>query len=164
MGSQALRNLLNYRDLQGQGIHLTTTVVDGDEAIELRRNGEILALVKRSTNGLYSVKINCWHHETQSRLQANTVSSHPYPSSHDQVPAGCDELRSLIESKAATLRLVDLMAATLAKPKAATMIEHMATILSKTMLQMLHFTRTFLPSLDSGMVASATPALLYYGG
>ena len=36
----APRSLLSYRDLQAQGIHLTTMVVDGDEAIEFRHNKE----------------------------------------------------------------------------------------------------------------------------
>ena len=127
----APHSLLSYRDLQAQGIHLTTTVVDGDKAIEFRRNGEILTLAKRSTNGLYNVKISCWCRETQSMLQANTVSSHPHPLPQDQVPAGPGDLKRLVEPKAATLRLVELTAATLAEPKATTMVEPMATILSQ---------------------------------
>ena len=53
----APRNLISYKDLRAQGIHLTTELVQGEEAIELRRRGETLAIATAGTTGLYSIKI-----------------------------------------------------------------------------------------------------------
>ena len=54
----APHNFISYKDLRAQGIHLTTELVQGKEAIELKRRGETLALAKVGTTGLYSVKIS----------------------------------------------------------------------------------------------------------
>ena len=54
----APRNLISYKNLRAQGIHLTTGLVDGEEAIELKRRGETLAPAKVGTIGLHSVKIS----------------------------------------------------------------------------------------------------------
>ena len=52
-------NLINYKDLRAQGIHLTIVLVKGDEAIKFKYRGETLALAKVGTNGLYNIKISC---------------------------------------------------------------------------------------------------------
>ena len=39
-------NLISYRDLRAQGIHLTTDLVDGEEVIGLHRQGHSLAVAK----------------------------------------------------------------------------------------------------------------------
>ena len=53
----APRNLISYKDLRAQDVHLTTEGVKGEEAIELRRRAATLATVKVGATGLYSVKI-----------------------------------------------------------------------------------------------------------
>ena len=53
----ALRNLISYKDLRAQDVHLTTEGVKGEEAIELRRRGATLATATAGATGLYSVKI-----------------------------------------------------------------------------------------------------------
>ena len=54
-------NLISYRDLRAQGIHLTTDLVDGEEAIGLQRQGHTFAIAKAGSTGLYNLKI---HHPT----------------------------------------------------------------------------------------------------
>ena len=53
----APHNLISYKDLHAQVVHLTTKLVQGEEAIELWRRGEILATATAGTTGLYSIKI-----------------------------------------------------------------------------------------------------------
>ena len=53
----APRNLISYKDLQAQDVHLTTEGVKGEEAIELRCRGATLATAKAEATSLYSVKI-----------------------------------------------------------------------------------------------------------
>ena len=53
----ASRNLISYRDLRAQDVHLTTKSVKGEEAIALRRRGATLATVVAGATGLYSVGI-----------------------------------------------------------------------------------------------------------
>ena len=53
----APRNLISYKDLRAQDVHLTTEGVKGEEAIELRRRGVTLATATAGATGLYNVKI-----------------------------------------------------------------------------------------------------------
>ena len=53
----APRNLISYKDLQAQDVHLTTEGVQGEEAIKLRRRGDTLATATAGTTGLYSIKV-----------------------------------------------------------------------------------------------------------
>ena len=53
----APRNLISYKDLRAQDVHLTTKRVKGEKAIELRRRGATLATATAGATGLYSVKI-----------------------------------------------------------------------------------------------------------
>ena len=53
----APRNLISYKDLRAQDVHLTTEGVKGEEAIELRRRGATLATATTGATGLYSIKI-----------------------------------------------------------------------------------------------------------
>ena len=53
----APRSLISYRDLRANGIHITTTQVNGEEVLELRRGLSVLATAKGGANALYEMKI-----------------------------------------------------------------------------------------------------------
>ena len=53
----APRSLISYRDLRANGIHITTTQVNGEEVLELRRGLSVLATAKAGANALYEIKI-----------------------------------------------------------------------------------------------------------
>ena len=53
----APRSLISYRDLRANGIYITTTQVNGEEVLELRRGLSVLATAKAGANALYEIKI-----------------------------------------------------------------------------------------------------------
>lgn len=56
----APRNLISYRDLRCNGIHLNMATLQGKEVIELRPGDELLAIaLKAVAEDLYGVKIRC---------------------------------------------------------------------------------------------------------
>jgi hypothetical protein len=53
----APRSLISYRDLRANGIHVSTTVENDEEALELRQGQRTLATAIAGADGLYEIAI-----------------------------------------------------------------------------------------------------------
>lgn len=73
----APRSLISFKDLRRNGIHLSTSDVQGDEVLELWAKDEFLATAKAAANGLYGVRIVPAIAPLQPRLQPTLSGPSP---------------------------------------------------------------------------------------
>ena len=86
----APHNLISYKDLRAQDVHLTTEGVKGKEAIELRRRGATFATATAGATGLYSVKIcpptGCAHSRQESAFAVTNFEPQKAIDGNDPAP------------------------------------------------------------------------------
>jgi hypothetical protein len=75
----APRSLISYRDLQANGIHVSTTVENDEEVLELRQGQRTLATATAGADGLYEIAIKAISPSPRLEEEVGTVARERCP-------------------------------------------------------------------------------------